>query len=192
METRFFANAKAFRNWLIKNHKKVAELVVGFHKVGQGKDPMTWSESVDEALCFGWIDGRRTSIDESTYQIRFTPRKPNSIWSDVNVKKVNSLIERKLMYPAGLKSFEARNDKRTGVYTHENEAIEFPISYLKKFKADKAAWKYFQALAPSYRKLSGNWVMNAKQEITRQKRLEQLIAESGAGTNQWKDNKYKK
>jgi len=191
MQPRFFTTPSAFRNWLAKNHAKSVELIVGFYKISTGKPSITWSQSVDEALCFGWIDGVRTSIDDESYQIRFTPRKPGSIWSAVNIEKCKSFISKGLMQPAGLKSFEARSEKRSRVYTHENHAIEFPPDYLRQFKANKPAWKYFQALAPSYKKLSGNWVMTAKQETTRQKRLSQLIEDSAAGTNQWKDNKYK-
>lgn len=190
MTPHFFASPKAFRQWLEKNHQKATEVVVGFYKVHANKATLTWSQSVDEALCFGWIDGVRTSIDKDSYQIRFTPRKPNSIWSAVNIRKIEALIGSGLMQPAGLASFENRNQKRAKLYTHENDIIPFAPDLEKQFKANKAAWKYFQALAPSYRKLSHNWVMSAKQEATRVKRMQQLIADSEAGTNRWKDNKY--
>ncbi len=190
MTPQFFTSPKDFRKWLQKNHKTAGELVVGFYKVNSGNDSMTWSQSVDEALCFGWIDGVRTSIDEYSYQIRFTPRKPNSIWSAVNIKKVAALKEQGLMQAAGWESFENRNQKRAKLYPHENELMPFSPGFEKQFKANKTAWAYFQSLAPSYRKSSHSWVMSAKQETTRLKRLQTLIADSEAGTNRWKDNKY--
>jgi uncharacterized protein YdeI (YjbR/CyaY-like superfamily) len=192
MEPVFFKNQSEFRKWLEKNHKKKTELVVGFYKVGSGKLNMTWSQSVDEALCFGWIDAVRKSIDKDRYQIRFTQRKPGSIWSAVNIKKIEELIRQGLMHPAGLESFEKRTDKKSRLYTYENDELKFSRDFEKRFKANKVAWKYFQSLAPGYKKSSNNWVMSAKQEETRLKRLNQLIADCEAGTNQWKDNKYKK
>lgn len=188
----FFSNQSEFRKWLKKNHKKETELLVGFYKVGTGKPNMTWSQSVDEALCFGWIDGVRKSIDKDRYQIRFTQRKAGSNWSAVNLKKMEVLIKQGLMQPAGLESFKKRTEKKSNVYSFENEAATFPPALEKQFKANKAAWKYFQSLAPSYKKTSTHWVVSAKQESTRLKRLQILIADSEAGTNQWKDNKYKK
>jgi len=192
MTPKFFSKPSDFRKWLEKNHKKETELIVGFHKVGSGKPHMTWSQSVDEALCFGWIDGVRTSIDKDRYQIRFTQRKSSSIWSAVNIRKIGELTRQGLMHPAGLASFEKRTEKKSKIYTHENEEVKFSVSIEKQFKANKIAWKYFQLLAPGYQKLSKNWVMGAKQEATQLKRLTQLIADSEAGTNRWKDNKYKK
>jgi uncharacterized protein YdeI (YjbR/CyaY-like superfamily) len=187
----FFKKQSDFRKWLAKNHDRETELLVGFHKVRSGNLNMTWSQSVDQALCFGWIDAVRKSIDKDRYQIRFTIRKPGSVWSAVNIRKANALIKAGLMQPAGLECFKSRNKKKS-TYTYENEKMEFAPPLLKQFKANKAAWRYFQSLAPSYRKISGNWVMRAKQEATRQKRLNALIADSEKGTNQWKDNKYKK
>ncbi len=166
--------------------------MVGFYKVDSGKPSMTWSQSVDEALCFGWIDGVRKSIDKDSYQIRFTQRKPTSTWSAINIKKVEALIQQGLMQPAGLESFKKLNKSKSKIYTYENEEVKFSPDFEKRFKANKIAWNYFQSLAPSYRKTSSNWVMRAKQEATRLKRLDELIADSEAGTNQWKDNKYKK
>jgi len=192
MEPIFFANQADFRKWLMKNHKKESELIVGFYKVGSGKPNMTWSQSVDEALCFGWIDGVRTSIDKESYQIRFTQRKPASNWSAVNIKKIEELTKQGLMRPAGLASFEKRKEDKSNIYTYENEAAEFPLKFAKQLKANKKAWSYFQSLAPSYKKLSTRWVVSAKQEATQLKRLNQLIADCEKGTNQWKDNKYKK
>jgi uncharacterized protein YdeI (YjbR/CyaY-like superfamily) len=192
MSPKFFTTQTAFRKWLQKNHDSATELVVGFYKVHTGRPSITWSQSVDEALCFGWIDGVRTSIDQDSYQIRFTPRKPNSIWSAVNIKKVQELTRLGLMQPAGLASFNSRNQQKTKLYAHENEEVTLPPQFLKQFKTNKAAWKYFQELAPGYRKSSANWVMSAKQEATRLKRLEQLITASAAGTNPFKDNPYRK
>lgn len=192
MLPKFFTTPAAFRSWLQKNHNTATELVVGFYKVHTSKPTLTWSQSVDEALCFGWIDGVRTSIDEHSYQIRFTPRKPNSIWSAVNIKKVQQLGAQGLMQPAGMEAFNCRNQAKAGLYAHEKEEVKFAPLLEKQFKAHKVAWKYFEALPPGYRKSSVNWVMSAKQEATQLKRLQQLIAESEAGTNMFKDNKYNK
>src|SRR3954470_14916245 len=159
MQPTFFAKQSDFRNWLQKNHKIETELLVGFYKVGSGKPSMTWSQSVDEALCFGWIDGVRTSIDKESYQIRFTQRKPTSIWSAINIKKVEELTRQGLMQPAGLASFEKRTEQKSRIYTYENEEAKFTQTFEKQFKANKKAWSYFQSLAPSYKKLSTHWVM---------------------------------
>ena len=192
MTPKFFATPNEFRKWLSKNHKKETELIVGFYKTGSGKPSITWPQAVDQALCFGWIDGVRKSIDEDSYQIRFTPRKPTSIWSAVNVRKIEELTAQGLMQPAGIASFEKMKENNSRIYSYENEALPFPPELEKKFKANKIAWKYFQSLAPSYKKTSQNWVMSAKQEATRMKRLDALIKDSEAGTNQWKDSKYNK
>jgi uncharacterized protein YdeI (YjbR/CyaY-like superfamily) len=192
MRPTFFAKQSDFRKWLKKNHTKETELLVGFYKVGSGKRSITWSQSVDEAICFGWIDGVRTSIDKESYQIRFSQRKPASIWSAINIKKVEALKKQGLMTPAGIASFEKRKEANSKIYAHENEEAKFTKDFEKQFKANKKAWNYFQSLAPSYKKISKHWVMSAKQEITKLKRLHQLIAESEQATNQWKDNKYKK
>ena len=192
MTPTFFANQSDFRRWLKKNHQKETVLLVGFYKVNTGNPSITWSQSVDEALCFGWIDGVRTSIDNNSYQIRFTPRKANSIWSAVNIKKIEILMQLGLMHPAGIASFEKRKEAKSKIYSHENEAVEFAPNFEKQFKANKKAWNYFQSLAASYKKLSTHWVMGAKQETTQLKRLKELIKDSEKGTNQWKDNKYNK
>lgn len=192
MKPRFFSTRAAFRQWLLKNHQTATELAVGFYKIHTGKKSITWPQSVDEALCFGWIDGVRTSIDEHSYQIRFTPRKPGSIWSTVNIRKVQVLTEEGLMQPAGLDSFNKRKQLRTRLYAHEKEEVLLPQAFIKQFKTNKTAWKYFEGLAAGYRKSSVNWVMGAQQEATRIKRLQQLIIESESGINQFKDNKYRK
>jgi uncharacterized protein YdeI (YjbR/CyaY-like superfamily) len=188
----FFEKKSDFRKWLQKNHKKETELLVGFYKVGSGKNSMTWSDSVDEALCFGWIDAVRRSIDDESYQIRFTQRKPNSIWSAINITKVEELTKQGLMQPAGLESFAKRKESRSKIYPHENEEMELDAEFKKLLSANKKAWKYFESLAPSYKKLSISWVMTAKQKATQASRLQTLIADCEAGTNRWKDNKYKK
>ena len=192
MTPTFFAKKSEFRKWLDKNHKKETELLVGFYKVDSGKPSMTWSQSVDEALCFGWIDGVRKSIDKDSYQIRFTQRKSTSIWSAVNIQKIEELTKQGFMQPAGLASFENRKEDKSKIYSYENEEVKFSSDFEKLFKANKIAWDYFQSLAPSYRKPSTNWVMSAKQEATRIKRLKELIDDSELLTNKWKDNKYSK
>ncbi len=192
MAPTFFAKQSDFRKWLQKNHKRETELLVGFYKVGSGKPSMTWSQSVDEALCFGWIDGVRKSIDKDSYQIRFTQRKPKSIWSAINIKKIGELTKQGLMQPAGLASFEKRIESKSKIYSYEKDEVELTRDFKKRFKANKKAWEYFQSFAPSYRKVSTHWVMSAKQESTKIKRLNELIADSAIGTNKWKDNKYNK
>jgi len=164
--------------------------LVGFYKVGSGMASMTWSQSVDEALCFGWIDGVRKSIDKDSYQIRFTRRKPTSIWSAINISKIEELTKQGLMKPAGLASFENRQESKSKIYAYENAEVKLSTEFEKLFKANKKAWEYFQSLAPSYKKLSTHWVMRAKQDTTKIKRLKELIEDSEKGTNQWKDNKY--
>lgn len=192
MAPTFFAKRSDFKKWLEKNHKKETELLVGFYKVDTGKPSINWTQSVDEALCFGWIDGVRKSIDKDSYQIRFTQRKSTSIWSAVNIQKIEVLTKQGLMQPAGLVSFQNRKENKSKIYSYENEAVKFSSDFEKKFKENKRAWEYFQLLAPSYKKPSTNWVMSAKQETTQLKRLIELIADSDAGTNKWKDNKYNK
>ena len=164
-----------------KNHKIERELLVGFYKVGSGKPSMTWSQSVDEALCFGWIDGIRRSIDKNSYSIRFTPRKTDSIWSTVNMQKMKDLIRQGLMKPEGLASFEKRKESKSGIYSYEKEPVKLSTPYQRKFKANKKAWTFFESSTPYYKKLVVHWVMAAKQEKTRVNRLEKLIKESGAG-----------
>ncbi len=182
----------AFHKWLLKNHATASELWVGYYKIGSGKKNMTWPESVDEALCFGWIDGIRKSIDEHSYMNRFTPRKATSVWSAINIQKVETLKAQGRMHPAGLAIYEQRKENKSKIYAYENEAIGFSPAYEKLFKANKKAWAYFQQLAPSYKKVSIRWIMQARQEATQQKRLAALIKDSAAGTNPWKDNKYAK
>jgi uncharacterized protein YdeI (YjbR/CyaY-like superfamily) len=181
MKPTFFAKQSDFGKWLEKNHKKKTELLVGFHKIGSRKSSMSWSQSVDQALCFGWIDGIRKSIDENSYGIRFTPRKAGSIWSAINIKKVNELKRKRLMRPAGIASFEKRKENKSRVYSYEKEPVELLPVHEKKFKANKKAWAFFASLSPSYKKLAVHRVMDAKQEKTQISRLEKLIRESESG-----------
>jgi uncharacterized protein YdeI (YjbR/CyaY-like superfamily) len=181
MKPRFFATPAAFRAWLERNHATATELLVGFHKRKTGTPCMTWSESVDEALCFGWIDAIRRRIDDNTYSIRFTRRKPTSIWSAINVRKVEALRAAGKMTPAGEQAFAHRTEARTGVYSFErNEAAVLPPAFARRFRADKAAHAYFTAQPPWYQRTSIHWVISAKKEETRERRLATLIAESAA------------
>jgi uncharacterized protein YdeI (YjbR/CyaY-like superfamily) len=182
----FFPTQHYFRAWLEEHHLTETELIVGYYKVNSGKESMTWSESVDQALCFGWIDGIRRSIDEESYQIRFTPRKKTSIWSAVNIKKVEELTQKGLMRPAGLAILAHRSDERSKVYSFEKDINPFSTELEALFKANPAAWDFYQTWAPSYKKSAQNWVMSAKQEVTREKRLRELMAECEAGKNRWK------
>lgn len=180
MKPTFFATPALFRKWFEKNHKKASELLVGFYKTGSGKPSITWPQSVDEALCFGWIDGVRRSIDGDSYSIRFTPRKPGSIWSAINIKKVAELTAKGLMKPEGLAAFEKRRDSHSKVYSFEQEKIDFDPNYEKLLKANKKAWTFFDKQVASYKKPAMHWVMSAKQEATRLKRLDTLIECSAA------------
>ena len=176
----YFATPAKFRAWLEKNHDRNTELVVGFYKKASGKPSMTWSEAVDEALCFGWIDGVRHSVDDERYTNRFTPRRPTSNWSAVNVKRVKELTREGRMTPAGIKAFEVR--KQSGGYSYEQRnAARLTQADERRFKADQEAWAYFQARPPSYRKAATWWVASAKKPETRRKRLDQLIADSRRG-----------
>ena len=175
----YFGSPLEFRAWLEKHHVSETELLVGFHKVGTGKAGMTWSESVDQALCFGWIDGVRRSVDEHRYTIRFSTRKPRSNWSKINMAKVAALRKAGLMTPAGEKAYAAREEKRSGVYSFEQERPrELSPGFQKRFKANKKAWEFFQSQAPWYRRTITFWVMSAKKEETREKRITTLIADS--------------
>lgn len=178
MKPTFFAKRSDFRKWLTKNHKKEKELVVGFYKVNSGKPSISWPQSVDEALCFGWIDGVRRSIDEESYCIRFTPRKPKSIWSAINIKKIEDLTKKGLIKPEGLAAFKLRTENRSNIYSHETETKKLSPAYEKKFKANKKAWEFFTTQAPSYQKVMIHFIMTAKQEKTQLTRLEKTIAES--------------
>jgi len=174
----FFSDQREFRDWLKRNHRKENEIFVGFFKVGTGKPSMTWSESVDQALCFGWIDGIRKSIDHESYCIRFTPRNPSSNWSAVNIKKAEELIKNGLMQPAGLDLYKNRKVDNSRKYSYENKPAGLPAGYEKRFKENKEAWRFFQSQAPSYRKSVFYWILSAKRETTQISRLEKVIKES--------------
>jgi uncharacterized protein YdeI (YjbR/CyaY-like superfamily) len=181
MQPKFFSSPEKFREWLEKNHDREVELLLGFHKKASGKKSITYPEALDEALCFGWIDGVRRNLDETSYTIRFTPRKPKSIWSLVNVRHVERLTEAGRMAEPGLKAYALRDPKRTGIYAFENKPREFSPEYEKKFRANKAAWEFFQKEPPSIRRTCIFWVMSAMKEETRLRRLDQLIDSSAKG-----------
>jgi uncharacterized protein YdeI (YjbR/CyaY-like superfamily) len=177
----YFESPQAFRDWLAKNHEGESEVLVGFWKRGTGKPSLTWPESVDQALCYGWIDGIRRSVDADRYTIRFTPRKQRSTWSNINIKRVGELKELGLMTQAGLKAFEARTAERSGAYSFENRGVMLSPEYEKRFKANRKAWAWFEKQAPWYRRTSVFWVMSAKREETRERRLKTLIEQCEAG-----------
>ena len=179
-EATFFANAAAFREWLQTNHGKHTELWVGLHKKESNLSSITWPESVDEALCFGWIDGLRQRIDAVSYRIRFTPRKATSTWSAINIKRMAVLMKDGRVHDAGKKAFAARKVKRSRIYSYENADVALPVEYESRLRKHKVAAKYFDAQAPSYRKAARRWIMSAKQAATRQSRLATLIESSAA------------
>ncbi len=178
---KFFAKSADLRKWLQHNHAMAEELWVGLYKKKTGKPSVTWPEVVDQALCFGWIDGIRKSIDDESYMNRLTPRRKGSNWSAINIKRVQELIDAGLMRPAGLKAFEARDEKKANSYSFERAHVEFSPAQLKQFKKNKRAWESFQAQPPSARKVATWWVISAKQEATRVRRLAQLIEKTAAG-----------
>ena len=178
----FFATPDELRAWLEENHESATELLVGFYKKGSGKPSITWPESVEQALCFGWIDGVRRGLDDESYTIRFTPRKRSSTWSRVNLEKVEELKRRGLMRPAGLRAYEERREAKTGVYSYEQrETAELPAEYEERLRANAKAWEDWSARPPSYRKAAIWWVVSAKREETRERRLAQLIEHSARG-----------
>jgi len=182
MKPRFFATPAKFRAWLEKHHATDRELLVGFYKKRSGKPSITWPESVDEALCFGWIDGVRRSIDDERYTIRFSPRTSRSTWSVVNIKRGKELIEFGRMTPAGLAAFEARADERSAIYSYEQRrSAKFGEDLERRFRANRKAWEHFQARSPSYRRAAMHWVTSAKKPETRERRLAALIEESARG-----------
>lgn len=175
----YFNDQNEFREWLEKNHNKESEIIAGYYKVGTGRPSMTWSESVDQAICFGWIDGIRRSVDNERYTIRFTPRRPGSIWSNVNLRKVEELKKKGLMKKPGLEVYNNRKEAKSGIYSFENEITRLDKKFEKIFKANKGAWDFFMRQAPSYQKTRTHWVMSAKQEATRLARINKLIKASG-------------
>jgi uncharacterized protein YdeI (YjbR/CyaY-like superfamily) len=178
LKPKFFKSPSDLRKWFEAHHGSEPELWVGFYKKDSGKTSIDWPQSVDEALCFGWIDGIRKSIDESTYKIRFTPRKLRSTWSAVNIKRARELVDQGLMRPAGLKAFAAREENRSGIYSYEQRSPELPEKYANKLKKHQSAWKFFEAQPASYRKAANWYVLSAKKEETRFKRLKHLIDHS--------------
>jgi uncharacterized protein YdeI (YjbR/CyaY-like superfamily) len=176
-----FDSAAAFRRWLEKNHATAAELQVGFHKKASGRGGLTYLEAVDEALCFGWIDGIVRKVDADTFTHRFTPRRKGSHWSNVNVRHVARLTAAGRMHPAGLAAFAARSADKTGVASYEQPAKKLPPAVEKKFRADAEAWAFFSAQAPWYRRLAIHKIVSPKQPATRERWLERIIAASAAG-----------
>src|SRR5215470_2050751 len=176
MEIHYFASPAEFRAWLEANFDTAKEVQVGYWKKGTGRPSLTWPESVDEALCFGWIDGLRKRVDGDRYKIRFTPRRPGSIWSAVNVRRVAELTKQKRMRAAGSRAFKARLEAKTAVYSFEQrETAKLPPDYAKKFKANEEAWRFFTSQAPSYQRVAAWFVISAKQEATRSRRLDVVI-----------------
>ena len=178
----FFPTPADFREWLEENHDQAQELWVGYYKKSSGQPSITWPESVDEALCFGWIDGLRKSVDDVSYKIRFTPRKSTSNWSKVNIERVQELTRLGKMTPAGLKAFKDRREAKSGIYTYEQrDAAALSETEEQQFRAHPQAWDSFQSQPASYRKAAVWWVVSAKKEETRQSRLSRLIEDSTHG-----------
>jgi uncharacterized protein YdeI (YjbR/CyaY-like superfamily) len=181
MEPTFFRSPSELRKWFEKYHATVDELWIGYFKKTSGRVSITWPESVDEALCYGWIDGIRKSVDDTSYKIRFTPRRSGSVWSSVNIKRAQTLIEQGLIQTAGLKAFQARQENKSGIYSYEQRRAELEEPYNRMLKKSKEAWDFFQAQPPSYRKAVSWWIISAKKEETQVKRLEKLIEYSTRG-----------
>src|SRR4030095_2217364 len=178
---KFFKTSLALRKWFEKNHSKKDELWIAFYKKSSGKPSVTYLEAVDNALSFGWIDGLVKGIDAQHYCQRFTPRRKNSIWSAINLKKADALIKKGLMAPAGLKVYNERNQKRPHLYSIEQKNLKLPPALERTFRSNKKSWENFNNMVPSYKKPAIWLIINAKQEETRQRRLEELIRDSEAG-----------
>lgn len=173
----FFARPALFRKWLETNHETGSELLVGFHKRDSGRESMTWPESVAEALCFGWIDGVRKRVDDDSYTIRFSPRKPSSIWSTVNTNKMRELIAEQRVHPAGMRAFERRSEEKSSVYAYENrQTAVLDAASKREFKRHKPAWRFFESCPPWYKRTATWRIISAKRPETRAKRLAELIA----------------
>ncbi len=181
MEATFFKTPSELREWLQANHATARELIVGFYKKASGRGGITYPEALDQMLCFGWIDGVRKSLDGSSFTIRFTPRKPNSIWSNVNIKRVGELQEMGRMQPPGMEAFNKHREDKSGIYSFEQEKHELGSEYEAQFRANREAWEFFQAQPPGYRRTAIFWVVSARQEATRQRRLATLIEDSQHG-----------
>jgi len=175
MKPCYFRSPDEFRSWLAEHHVKCTELLVGFYKKDSGRPSITYPEALDQALCFGWIDGVRKSVDEFSYTVRFTPRKKDSYWSKINTKRANELVKMGLMQPAGLKAFAARDRAATKRYSFERANAKLPRVYAARFKAIPEAWAFFRSQAPYYQRVASWWVISAKQEETRLRRLQTLI-----------------
>ena len=182
MKPTFFPTPAKWRRWLERHHDTKDELWVGLYKKGSGKASITWPESVDAALCFGWIDGIRKSLDDTSYVIRFTPRRPTSIWSAVNIKRFKELEEQGLVGSVGRRAFGRRETRKSKVYSYEQrQHAKLPPEYLDQLKKKPTAWKFYQRQPPWYRRTAAFWVISAKQERTRQRRLATLIEDSAHG-----------
>lgn len=180
LKPHFFPSPSAWRAWLEEHHSETDELWVGLYKRDSRRPSITWPEAVDGALCFGWIDGVRKSVDAISYKIRFTPRKPRSVWSAVNVRRATELSSAGLMHAAGLAAFEKRQGNRPGIYSYEQrKSAKLPVAYERRFRAHKTAWTFFRAQAPWYQRTCSFWIISAKKEETRLKRLATLIRDSG-------------
>lgn len=171
----FFDSAAAFRAWLARHHDSANELLVGFHKVGSGRSTMTYKEALDEALAFGWIDGVRRRVDDESYTIRFTPRKPTSIWSAVNIERVKELEAAGRMMPPGRAAFAKRDEKRSAIYSYERGHAELDAASRRAFAKNKNALAFYTQQAPWYRRTTAHWILSAKRPETRARRLETLI-----------------
>lgn len=181
MKPVFFTTAAEYRKWLVAHHAEAKEIVLGFYKKGSGKAGMTIAEAVEQALCYGWIDGRLNNTGPESFMVRFTPRRPDSIWSQVNIRRVKDLTQRGLMAPAGLAAFEGRDRKKAKLYSHENRAKTLSKELQSHFEKNKTAWAFFREQPPGYQRTITFWVMSAKQEATRLRRLERLMDVSAKG-----------
>jgi len=177
----FFPSTVEWRAWLERNHEIERELLVGLYRKASGRGGMTWSQAVDEALCFGWIDGVRGRAGEHAHTVRFTPRRARSTWSAVNIDKAERLIAEQRMHPAGLRAYRARSEQNSRVYSFEQGDVELPPAALRRLRADPAAWAYWSARPAGYRRIAAWWVISAKRADTRERRLEMLIADCAAG-----------
>lgn len=181
MKPKFFITPAQFREWLERNHATATELMIGFHKKSSGRKSITYAEALDEALCFGWIDGVRRNLNETSYEQRFTPRRAKSIWSLVNLRHVDRLTREGRMRPAGLEAFARRDPKRTGIYSFENAPRQLTPAFEKNFRQNKGAWEFFEKQAPYFKKAIVNWIMNGKKEETQLRRLEKVIESAARG-----------
>jgi uncharacterized protein YdeI (YjbR/CyaY-like superfamily) len=181
MQPVFFLSVGELRAWLKANHDKASELVIGFYKTKTGKPTITYAEALDEMLAYGWIDGIRKGIDKERYLIRYTPRKSGSIWSNVNIKRVNELREMEKMHAAGIRAFESRRESRSGIYSYEKEPEKLGKEYEEIFRQNEKAWSFYKSMPPTYQRATAHLVNSAKREETRLRRLHELIRDSAEG-----------